>query len=891
MPATEETWRNQKLLHVVFGVTSLAMLLSSLLLFAKDHDRQWKGYQRKYRDVERTLTDWQLKAESSRWNTALKPKLEQELAWARAQAPAPETYDELKQLVLTDTEARQAAPVDFAPTDALHTQLATAAERIAKLREQAAQATQALEAARKAVAAQGAAPETPPGADGEVERSSSEPGAAAADPNAGSRGLAQADEQANRARAELEQGLAAVVKPRQEFFARLGKLVDAARYRENQLLSKRKFCAADFDAARADLDLLIRDEAPESTLQVARDRVDKIKADLDQLTVERERATTHRLALEERLKRMSEEEAAVLKQLADGRVESDRLQGLIDERDSRLVKNFLPGKRWLELPILDAFNSPLKIDNLWTDGLTLINGSFGQVRRFDRCTTCHKGIAKTAAGSAVEPSYVPSHEVTLTLATPDEAIPASAADPLAEVFGIQLAECGLVTDDDVTVQFVAPNSSGARAEVPFGSPETPGVQVGDILVAVQGDRVGTIAEAREFLLGRARGGEPIELTVRRGLPEPFTTHPRMDLFVGSLSPHPMAVFACTSCHEGQGSATDFRYASHAPDTLAQAEEWGRTRGWFNNPHWIYPMYPRRFAESTCLRCHHDVNELNRSERFPDPPAPKLMAGFNLVADYGCYGCHEINGYSGKDRRLGPDMRLEPNYFAAAATIKADRSFAQQSAAFREDIENLIAHPDRDATRHRIRDYLAISADAEHRLADRSLTMRDVLQDEETPGQLRKVGPSLRYVGSKLSAPFLYDWIREPSHFRPTTKMPRFFGLWKHLEHEPTSQERSERWEPVEILGVVTYLLAQSQPFDYVAPTVGVKVESASAERGKLAFEVRGCLACHQHVDFPVGTATQGPELSNLGDKFRVADTPNAKGWLYSWLRQPNHYSP
>ena len=38
------------------------------------------------------------------------------------------------------------------------------------------------------------------------------------------------------------------------------------------------------------------------------------------------------------------------------------------------------GKRWLELPILDAFNSPLKIDNLWSDGLTHRYGSFSKVR-------------------------------------------------------------------------------------------------------------------------------------------------------------------------------------------------------------------------------------------------------------------------------------------------------------------------------------------------------------------------------------------------------------------------------------------------------------------------------------------------------------------------------
>ena len=58
-------------------------------------------------------------------------------------------------------------------------------------------------------------------------------------------------------------------------------------------------------------------------------------------------------------------------------------------------------------------------------------------------------------------------------------------------------------------------------------------------------------------------------------------------------------------------------------------------------------------------------------RSHEPPAPKLVQGYQLVREYGCYGCHEINGYNGPDLRVGPDMRLEPNYFAAAAQIQAD----------------------------------------------------------------------------------------------------------------------------------------------------------------------------------------------------------------------------
>jgi len=39
-------------------------------------------------------------------------------------------------------------------------------------------------------------------------------------------------------------------------------------------------------------------------------------------------------------------------------------------------------------------------------------------------------------------------------------------------------------------------------------------------------------------------------------------------------------------------------------------------------------------------------------------APKLTKGHQIIGEFGCFGCHEINGYKG-GRQIGPDMRLEP----------------------------------------------------------------------------------------------------------------------------------------------------------------------------------------------------------------------------------------
>ena len=335
----------------------------------------------------------------------------------------------------------------------------------------------------------------------------------------------------------------------------------------------------------------------------------------------------------------------------------------------------------------------------------------------------------------------------------------------------------------------------------------------------------------------------IRVTVRRGLPHPYAGHPRLDLFVGPHSPHPMSTFGCTVCHEGQGSATAFEWTSHAPNDPDARRRWKEQYGWFDNPHWDYPMYPRRFAESLCLKCHHRVVDLEPSERFPDPPAPKLLEGYRLIRTYGCFGCHEIDGYSSPAQRVAPDLRLEPD------------SYVQRASAA-------------------------------------------LVKVQETPGTLRKVGPSLRFVSAKLDAQFLFDWIQRPAKFRPTARMPQAFGLWDHLPSTDTERQR----ESLAIYSMVVYLRERSQAYDCVQPPETVtpittdEQLQTQIQRGRVVFEQSGCLVCHNHADFPDVTTYRdadalelGPDLSNTAAKFAPGRHPRGREWLYSWIKQPTRY--
>ncbi len=816
MPASEKTWRDQKTLHVVFGCTGLLMLVATVWMFAADHSRQWKGFQRTMREVDVRLTQWRLRATETQANATQQSEYEKDLKAELASVPNPAVLDGF--LARLDDVAKGE-----------------------ELRETYAQLAD-------------------PAADEETRR---------------------------RLRSKLQ--------------SEMERLLRRARFEEDNLLSKRKFKAADYDEMRAVYDLGIRDSKPREVMDELQQAVDQARTARDELTREYQAAADYRKRLESAYRELTARTDDIQKQLADLKTDYTRLSTALEDRQATYFTSTPPflGKRLLELPILDAFNSPLKVDNLWTQNLTIPNGSFGSVRRFDRCTTCHRAIDRTAPGSAVDPLYETAHVVELELMTPDEEPTVedsnagdSAAQPsLFSVYGIDLAGEGLIDPNDVTIRQVLPESLAALARASSGD-HRDGLMVGDVIAYVRNDKVLSVGEATRYLLRDVEWGKPVKVTVVRGLPQPYSSHPRLDLFVGSLSPHTVAKFGCSVCHEGQGSATDFRWTSHTPNTPEQQDEWVRKYGWFNNHHWIYPMTPARFSESTCLKCHHNVSELELATQFDEPPAPKLVAGYHLIRQYGCYGCHEINGYKTADERIGPDMRLEPNYSAAAAQLKIDPNYESLNADQHAWVEQLIFQPDRDPIRQQLLEFLREDAQSDTpQLTKDSHDLIGALADVETPGTERKAGPSLRHVAEKVGPTFLYDWLRDPTHFRPSTRMPRFFGQWDHLDD--TERSVSERYEPIEILGIVTYLTNNSQPGERLEPGDGAFSNDTAEQiaRGKLLFETRGCLACHQHQDFPHARATQGPELTNLGDKFALDDTPDARSWLYSWLKNPMLYHP
>ncbi|MCA9056208.1 MAG: c-type cytochrome, partial [Planctomycetaceae bacterium] len=228
--------------------------------------------------------------------------------------------------------------------------------------------------------------------------------------------------------------------------------------------------------------------------------------------------------------------------------------------------------------------------------------------------------------------------------------------------------------------------------------------------------------------------------------------------------------------------------------------------WHSNHFWEQPMLPNPFVEATCLKCHHQVVELGVSQKH-GASAPKVFEGYELIKEYGCYGCHPINGYDGS-RPIGPDLRLEPGSEAEALAIAADPN--------------------------------------------------------QVAGRERKVGPSLRHIAQKVDRDFLTYWTEEPKRFRPDTRMPQFFELTNQQDH------LAGLLQPVEIAGIAAYLEANSESITLLHPREGYQPDAERGktlfgQRGCLACH------SYNDEEFAGIKQSFGPDLSKIHEKIKAGE--------------------
>jgi cytochrome c551/c552 len=308
----------------------------------------------------------------------------------------------------------------------------------------------------------------------------------------------------------------------------------------------------------------------------------------------------------------------------------------------------------------------------------------------------------------------------------------------------------------------------------------------------------------------------------------FVSHPEPEI----LRLHDPDHFACSPCHQGNGRATTSVEKAHG-----------------NYEHWLWPLYPKENSEAGCQSCHAADMVLASG----DVQWETINAGKDLFRQKGCMGCHRYEGYDKEPE----DLNSIAQQIKQIETQKIDD--VKESAALMKQAD--AAETNEEA--NRLNDK-AVALKVDNTKLDGRLQQLD-FQSHSLMQDMKKVGPNLKDVRLKLNKNWIPVWLKKPTDFRPTTKMPNF------------------RLNDHQIQAISAYLWQSG--FTDSLP----KQKTGNAAHGKELFESRGCLACHSIGE---GDQTEGGTFAaNLTREGEKANYDYLVRWIHNARQRTRPYCP
>jgi len=409
---------------------------------------------------------------------------------------------------------------------------------------------------------------------------------------------------------------------------------------------------------------------------------------------------------------------------------------------------------------------------------------------------------------------------------------------------------------------------------------------------------------------------------------PWRTHPRLDLFVGSASKHPLLEFGCTSCHHGQDRATEFGRAGHVPPNPKMERRWSgavvsllpgpwdyakRQWQWEENPFLDTPMFPRQYYEAGCIKCHSGQVNVDGGEQ--------ISKAMQTVELYGCYACHKISNWRFTDlRKPGPDLTgiaekttpdwavrwiSEPHEFRSTTRMPSffyQRNMVGPYVPAAEKAQNI---KNQNAEIHAIVAYLF--AKSTHRVwqapagagdAARGKTLienigclgchvnSEQIKDEKS-GEVRlakrddvplerNYGFNLTGVGTKTHPAWIYNWVKDPKGYYADAPMPSLrltdqeaSDVTAYLMTLQKPQFMMKRIDAPDVKAVhdlaKSYLINTLSDRDAEAKLKSMQLNDQLVYLGQRSIEKYGCYSCHNINGFE-GLKPIGTELTIEGSK-------------------------
>ena len=308
----------------------------------------------------------------------------------------------------------------------------------------------------------------------------------------------------------------------------------------------------------------------------------------------------------------------------------------------------------------------------------------------------------------------------------------------------------------------------------------------------------------------------------------FASHTEPEL----LQIHDPEKFACSPCHQGNGRATTSVEKAHG-----------------NYEHWLWPLYPKENSEAGCQSCHSADMVLASG----DVQWHTINDGKDLFRQRGCMGCHRYEGYDKEPE----DLNSVGQQIKQIETQKKEN--AKNTADLMKQADAAASNDEANALNTKAVDLRVANSRLDARLQQLDFQSHSLMQDQ------KKVGPNLKDARLKLNKNWIPVWLKKPSDFRPTTKMPNF------------------RLSDHQIQAISAYIWQSG--FTDELP----KHKPGNAAHGQELFETRGCLACHSIGE---GDQMQGgtfaANLTRVGEK---ANYDYLVRWIHNARQRTRPYCP
>ena len=298
----------------------------------------------------------------------------------------------------------------------------------------------------------------------------------------------------------------------------------------------------------------------------------------------------------------------------------------------------------------------------------------------------------------------------------------------------------------------------------------------------------------------------------------FVSHPELDL----LKIHDPEKFGCSPCHQGNGRATTSVEKAHG-----------------HYEHWLWPLFAKKNVEAGCQTCHAADMVLVSGE-----VGQVISEGKDLFRQRGCMGCHRYAGYDTEP----DDLTAISQQIKGFEQQKADN--LKLAAQYTHEADNASDNAEASRLYTRAETLKVDNSKIEGQIEQLDLRSRDLMRD------MKKVGPNLKEIRGKMNRNWIPVWLKKPTDFRPTTKMPNF-----RLNDDQIRSISAYLWQTA---------LKDSIPH---APP-------GNAAHGKELLETRGCLACHSVGE---GDELQGGTFA--ANLTRVGEKDNYD-YLVRWVHNP-----